>query len=438
MKKRTFIKIFSFFLAGMLALFGLFLRLEKRNEDYRIRLGNVYMQSISSLCDSLSNVNVELKKTTYVTTPEKISQLAARIYHESGAVMSALSQLPAGEEDMSPVYKFISQAGDYTLALSKKAISGEEISTDERQNLKILADTAEKLSLAVEEMRINYENGNGMSLEIEGGAEDISVSSSLAEIRDSVSEYPTLVYDGPYSDHILEGESQMLTDAREITVTEAKTKAAAALGVTEDKLTLSGEAEGKLAAYRFDTEDTTIAVTKRGGYILYFRKYRPFAGMVLSYEQAVKAASAWLSEKTNLTFKESYYFADEGVCTVNFAYKEGATVCYTDLIKVGVALDTGEIVLCEANGYIMNHTARTIKTPSRTEEEAKSVVSDALNIISSQRTLIPSDGGQEIPCYEFRCTDADGEEVLVYINQEDLSEERVYLVLKTDGGTLTK
>ncbi len=438
MKKTTLIRIFSFFFAGMLTLAGFLMRVEQKNKEYRIKLSNVYMQSLDSLCNSLSNITVELKKSTYVTTPQKISMLAAEVYHESGAVMSALSQLPSGEEDLSSVYKFISQAGDYLVSLSKEAISGDSISSKARENLKKLSATAEMLSTAVEEMRINYENGSGMELEVSGETGDISVANSLADIRDSVEEYPTLIYDGPYSDHILEGESQLLANSTEITVDDAKKRAAQILKIPENELSHSGEIEGKLAAYRFDTKDTSVAVTKRGGYILYFRKFRPQGEAKLSYEQAVNAAALWLKENTNLTFAESYYFADEGVCTVNFAYKEGATVCYTDLIKIGVALDTGEVVLCEANGYIMNHKPRTIKTPAHTEEEAKSVVSPLLSINSASRVLIPSGGGEEIPCYEFKTTDAEGQEVLVYINQDNLSEERIYLVLKTEGGTLTK
>jgi hypothetical protein len=42
--------------------------------------------------------------------------------------------------------------------------------------------------------------------------------------------------------------------------------------------------------------------------------------------------------------KESYYINQGGVLTINFAYMDGDFVCYPDLIKVGVAMDDGEIV----------------------------------------------------------------------------------------------
>ena len=41
---------------------------------------------------------------------------------------------------------------------------------------------------------------------------------------------------------------------------------------------------------------------------------------------------------------------------INFVFLDGQTLCYTDLIKVGVALDDGELLFLEATGYIYNHT----------------------------------------------------------------------------------
>ena len=52
--------------------------------------------------------------------------------------------------------------------------------------------------------------------------------------------------------------------------------------------------------------------------------------------------------------------------------------------------------------------------------------------------LIPTDGGGEARCYEFVCEAEDGQEILVYINAVNLDEEDILILLKSDGGTLTK
>ncbi len=436
MKRKSIVRIVSFALALFLVPVGFLIRVKNQKDGYGNRLRYSYMRSLSDLCDSLSNIDIELKKSAYVTTPTQFCNIAAEVYREAGTAMSALASLPLTEGDLSPLFKFVSQVGDYSLTIAKQSIAGAAPTEAERENFYKLSQIAEHLSAGVEEMRIRYEDGSKMFLEISGEQEEIMPS--LSDIQDSIDSYPTLIYDGPYSSHILSRESQMLKKAKTVTEEEALQNAAYALSCTVDKLTLSGEETGTLEAYRFGGNEYEISVTKKGGYVVYFRKYSTPKEQTFSYEQAVDVAKRWLSDYTQDSFETSYYFVDEGVCTVNFAYKEGRTVCYTDLIKVGVALDTGEVVLYEANGYLMNHTARTIKTPQKTVEEARTVVSKELAIENEKQVLIPSPGGREIQCYEFLCKNAADEEILVYINSDTLMEEQVYMVIKTDGGTLTK
>ena len=68
--------------------------------------------------------------------------------------------------------------------------------------------------------------------------------------------------------------------------------------------------------------------------------------------------------------KESYYFSDNGICTINFAYTNNDIVFYTDLIKVGVSMQDGKILSFDANGYIMNHKDRQLDSPKISLQDA--------------------------------------------------------------------
>ena len=105
---------------------------------------------------------------------------------------------------------------------------------------------------------------------------------------------------------------------------------------------------------------------------------------------------------------------------------------------MGVAEDNGEIVFYEAGGYIANHKPRAFKTPQITEEEAKSIISPKLRIDGVQLALIPTDNLEEQRCYEFSCTSADSQEVLVYINTVALKEEEILILQKDNGQMLVK
>ena len=43
---------------------------------------------------------------------------------------------------------------------------------------------------------------------------------------------------------------------------------------------------------------------------------------------------------------------------INYAYVQNNVVIYSDLIKVKIALDNGEVLGIESTGYLNNHTTR--------------------------------------------------------------------------------
>ena len=52
--------------------------------------------------------------------------------------------------------------------------------------------------------------------------------------------------------------------------------------------------------------------------------------------------------------------------------------------------------------------------------------------------LIPTDGLNEVKCYEFNVTGENNQQILIYINCDTGAEEDILILLKTDGGTMTK
>ena len=135
------------------------------------------------------------------------------------------------------------------------------------------------------------------------------------------------------------------------------------------------------------------------------------------------------------SFKESYYSVSDNICTINFAYTANEIIYYSDLVKVGVSLQTGEIVSFCATGYIMNHKTRPEKAVTLSADEAKEYVNKNLEITGSQLAFIPTAGKFEVLTYEFRCK-SDNNDILVYINADTGAEEQLYIVLKSDNGVL--
>jgi germination protein YpeB len=134
--------------------------------------------------------------------------------------------------------------------------------------------------------------------------------------------------------------------------------------------------------------------------------------------------------------KQSYQIDDGGILTVNYAFTKDNVICYTDLIKVSVALDNGKIVGFESQGYIMNHTDRTIPAVSINEEEAVKKVSSLLKVLAHEMAIIPTSGKNEVFCHEFKCENGDGSRYIVYVNAETGAQEDILILIESQNGTL--
>ena len=433
MNRRNTVRVIAFSAALSLIFAGFAFKRRSELKSYRLQIQNGYSRSLEELLSGVNNISLILKKAEYTTSAKQLSNMAVQLLTEAENAKNALSRLPSGSGELTTLNRFLSQVGNYAMSVSKSLVDGAE-NTEYAENIKQLKSTAEKISDAIGEADITYGTADKWAAELDRkigeSVPQESLAGALGTLEESLSDYPTLVYDGPYSDHILEKEPEMIKNADEVSESKALEKA--------DELKFEEKASGKIAAYRFSGAGSVVTVSCRGGYPVYMRKTGKMGDFILEYRQALDKAKRYL-EKIGLTgFTETYYFTDEGVCVINFAYQDGRTVCYTDLVKVGVAMDSGEIMLLETSGYLSNHTDRAFESPAVTIEKAAEKVNKKLKIRKTELTLIPTDAGGEVRCYEFLCETEDGQEILIYINAVTGEEERILILLKSDGGTLAK
>ena len=440
MKKRTFIRVVSFLGAAIVVAAGMYVKETCKSRKYRQIIENNYAGAFDELSSSLNDISTNLIKISYVSSPKQMATYASEIYSQAQLAKGALYKLPTGENELSTVYKFLSQVGNYTLAVSKDVIGGKDVSDKQREELGSLSSAAKTITDAIEQSNIDYNNPEYWANEVDGkiknAVEGSNLGSAFGELESNLSDYPTLIYDGPYSDHILNKKPLMTENAAEVSMQTALERAKDASG--EKKLVYGGMQNGKIDCYRFSSDNATVTVSKKGGYVVYMRKNRGVGGSNLSYGKMLSKAQNYLSERGFDNMTDTYYFTDAGICVINFAYLDGQTVCYTDLIKVGVAVDTGEIMLFESSGYLTNHTLRAFQSVDTSPDKAKEVISKLLTVDSVSIALIPTNGGGEVRCYEFSCVNEDGGDIMVYVNIKTLEVEQILILLKTDGGTLVK
>ena len=391
---------------------------------YKMNLNYNYQRAVTDLDDCVDNIENTLNKSIYANTPTQQNGLAAKLMRETSMAKAALGILPLESGNLANVNKFISQVGDFSMALSSKISAGGSISEEEYASMENLEQYAKKLKEGLDGIQPDFDAG--------------PMDASFQQAADDFTDYPSLIYDGPFSDHIGQQEPKLLAGQSEVPQGNAQNNAASFLGVTQDKLTHTQDSAGGLPTYNFDCGTIRISVTKAGGVVSAMTDGREIGEIRLDADGARTAAQGFLEAKGIQNMKESYYVINDGICTINYAYSQDGVTCYPDLVKVAVALDTGGIVEYNATGYIMNHTDRGALTPKITQEEAQKSVSPRLKVESGSLALIPTPGLNEVLCYEFQCTGENEDRVLVYINASTGMEEQIFILMQSDSGVLVK
>lgn len=447
-KKSIHVWIYTVLIAGIIAALLWALALNKNAKALEIDLENQYNRAFHEMVGYIDSVDTLLSKAQISNSPAELATISSDIFRQAAEAKSCLGQLPTSEINLENTAKFLSQVGDYTYVLSQAMINGTQISQEEYENLAALNECASRLKSTLTEIQNEIYSGKLRFADMSAQTKINSASAAggdiladLENIEKAFDEYPSLIYDGPFSEHIENQQSEMLNASEEITKEEAQKRAAEFIGIETNSLVFTSETENTAAnAYNFtaDTNNgrTFISITKRGGYVLYFLTSVTVGEENYDISSAQKNAEIFLKEHGFENMVSSYYQKDNGIATMNFAYSENGTVCYSDLIKVRIALDSGNVVGIETKGYLMNHKYRDKTEPKITEEEARSNISTNLDVSSTKLAIVPKDSLEEVLCYEFKGVFHD-KNFIVYINADNGREEKILLLLEDENGILT-
>ena len=424
----------------------------KKQTEYRQASENSYNQAFYELVDYVQNVENYLGKSLISTTPEHGAETLTRVWKEANLAQTYLSQLPISSNELENTSKFLNQVSDYSYSLSRKNINNESLSQEDLDNLKELHEYSVNLENVLNQLSNDINNGRVKWGELtkKGSsvfAQQVSNISkdSFGNIEQEFHEYAGLIYDGAFSEHITKAEKVGLT-GEDIDEEKAKNIAMDFVGRDQIKeINSNGLAENAdIPTYDFnvrlnnqdDSNELTISITKKGGHILFSNFNRDVEVENIDDETANKIGLDFLNSKGYTNMKRTYYLKEEGVMTINYAYVQNDVTMYPDLIKLKVALDNGDILGIETQGYLNSHTERNIPEVKVSKEDAKKTLNKNLEIKSEGLAIIPTEYQTEILCYEFKGKVND-KNYIVYINAENGREEDILLIVDTGNGTLT-
>ena len=431
----------------MTVFFFLALYLGIQNKKINQTLLNTYNKAFYELVEYVDNVEVLLAKAQITSTPQYSAKTLSNIWRKADLAQSSLSQIPTNNNILNNAVKFFNQLSDYSYSLSNQLIDGNLLKEEDYKNLEDYYQTCQTLNTTIQGLANDFSSNSIYWDELTKEestaflAQEVANISkdSFAQIEEDMQDYEGLIYDGPFSEHMTSSTPLGLGE-REVSEEEAKEIVYEYVGrELINQLNSNGMVEGNIRTYRFDFvlkdgRNGNIDITQQGGQVLLLNIDREVREENLLREQAGMIGKEYLKQHGFVDMKESYYTNENGILTINYAYTQNGIICYPDLIKVKVALDNGEILGIETQGYLNSHHTREIPTAHLSMQEAQGRLNQNLQIVSSNVAVIPTDWKTELTTYEFRGK-MNEQEFIVYINIENGKEEKIFMILDTPGGT---
>lgn len=424
----------------------------KKQTEYRQASENQYNMAFYELVDYVQNVETYLAKSLISSSPEHGAETLTHVWREANLAQAYLSRLPIDSVELEKTAKFLNQVSDYSYSLSRKNIYNEELTEEDLKNLEDLhnysvelRNTLDQLSADINDGRIKWGELTKKG-EVAFAQEVSNISkNSFSNLEENFHEYSGLIYDGAFSEHMTSSQKKGLTGDN---IDEEKAKQIATDFIGKDRvqeINLSGKSENTdIITYDFSVkvnneneENMNISITEKGGHVLLMNYNRNVEAELISQEEADKIGKQFLEYRGLNNMKETYYLKQDGIVTINYAYKQDEVTVYPDLIKLKIALDNGEVMGIETKGYLNSHEERKIPEVKITKEKAKESLNKNLEITSESLAIIPTEWQTEVLCWEFKGKVNDTD-FLVYVNAETGKEEDILVITNTPNGTLTQ
>ena len=421
----------------------------KKQIEFRQASENAYNMAFFELVDDVDSVEAYLAKSLVSNSSEHGAETLTYVWREANLAQSYLSRLPINSSELENTAKFLNQVSDYSYSLSRKNISGNELSQEDLEKLTELHKYSVELKNTLNQLSEDLNSGriSWGELTKKGSpvfAQEVSNISkeSFSNMEENFHEYAGLIYDGAFSEHMTNPERKGLTGDN-IDEQTARQRVMEFLGENEIKeVNSNGLTENaNIQSYDFQItknngQNAWIAISQKGGHIVFFNSTRDVSAEVITQEQANEMGQKFLESREIKNMKPTYFLKQNGIVTINYAYVQSGVTMYPDLIKLKIALDNGEILGMETTGYLNSHTERTIPEPKISQDEAREKINKNLDIIDEGMAVIPTEFQTEVLCWEFKGMVED-RQFLVYINVETGKEEDVLVILETPNGMLT-
>ena len=411
---------------------------ENQAKDYSVQLENVYQRNYYELVDGVNNADMQVSKILASNSETYRAKLLSDLSQTAKQMQSNIAELPLESENLVDCVRFINQLSGYTKILDEKLAKGGQLSDEDLKTLEDIHQTLTEMKVFLNKFSSNMQEGYSVveaSQRTDGQLSEFA--NSFSQVKSNSTDYPTMIYDGPFSDSVVNQQVKGLS-GNQITRDQAYQKIDKTFK-NVSSIKNEGETNGKFETYNFsikttDSQFMSVQVSKIGGHILTISGNVKNAEKNISFDQAEKIALDFAKENGIEQPKVVWSQELDSQTYLNIAPVQNGVILYPDLIKVKVDMTFGDIIGYDAVTYFTNHTDRALPGAKISKESARDKIESSFKIEKERLVLAPLDYNREELCFEFECL-RDGATYYIYINAETGEEENVLKVVETTDGS---
>ena len=418
--------------ASTIVFLCLFLSFSVTSNKYRQTLENNYKKNFYEVASNINDMEIDISKIVATKDRGVVSTLLNSLHSNVNLTLANVNQLPITYDKLTNINMLLNKIGGFSQSLIEKVFDGDALSDEDYTQINNIHTSVLSLKYDINNYYVKVHSDFEILANADSkGASDFS--SSLLNTESANSKVPSLIYDGPFSESVLNKEIVGLS-GEDISQAQAL-DLAKKLFETED-VSYQGLVSGKFTTYNFyvNSGGLNVAITKKGGLLLSVTSYGSSGQNTIDANEGVKVAENFARTVGLDNMYSVWTQACGNILYVNLAPIVNSCIYYSDLVKVKVDLVSSRVVGWEATNYATNHKSRVF-TSSITFREAEQNLSSILKVEERNYTIIPDKYVGEVSAYEFICS-WKNYTYYIYINSNTGAEANILRVIDTDNGEL--
>ena len=418
--------------ASTIVFLCLFLSFSVTSNKYKQTLENNYKKNFYEVASNINDMEIDISKIVATRDRGAVSTLLNSLHSNVNLTLANVNQLPITYDKLTNINMLLNKIGGFSQSLIEKVFDGNVLSDEDYTQINNIHTSVLSLKYDINNYYVKVHSDFEILANADSkGASDFS--SSLWNTESANSKVPSLIYDGPFSESVLNREiiglsGEDISQAQAFDLTKK-------LFETED-ISYQGLVSGKFTTYNFyvNRGGLNVAITKKGGLLLSVTSYGSSGQNTIDANEGVKVAENFAKTVGLDNMHSVWTQACGNILYVNLAPIVDSCIYYSDLVKVKVDLVSAKVVGWEATNYATNHKSRVF-TSSITFKEAEQNLSSILKVEERNYTIIPDKYVGEVSAYEFICS-WKNYTYYIYINSNTGAEANILRVIDTDNGEL--